>query len=174
VPTYPDAHERGETIKEDRIKGSVRALNASLDAEACDDIVRGLPEWFGNEEGLKQQAQLVRTSAGMVCVEDGEIVGFLTYVRIYPRTAEVTWMAVRSDRRRRGIGTTLLGELTPMLTRDGARMLVVKTLSDREEPGPEYAETRSFYLARGFVPVAELDIWGAENPCQLLVMALPT
>jgi hypothetical protein len=46
--------------------------------------------------------------------------------------------------------------------------LTVKTLSDREDPGPEYAQTRAFYLAVGFVPVAELDIWGPENPCQLL------
>ena len=157
----------------DHIKRSVRALDASLDAEACDGIVRGLPGWFGNEEGLREQAQLVRTSAGLVCVEDGKIVGFLTYVRIYPQTAEISWMAVRADSRRRRIGTTLLDELTPLLTRDGSRMLVVKTLSDREEPGPEYAQTRSFYLARGFVPVAELDIWGVENHCQLLVMALP-
>lgn len=159
-------------MEHDRINRSVRALDASLDAEACDGIVRSLPEWFGNEAGLREQAQLVRTSAGLVCVEDGEIVGFLTYARLYPETAEITWMAVRSDCRRRGIGTILLDELTAALSQDGARMLVVKTLSDREEPGPEYAETRSFYLARGFVPVAELDIWGAQNPCQLLATAL--
>lgn len=36
------------------------------------------------------------------------------------------------------------------------------------DPGPEYAATRAFYLARGFRPMAELDIWGPENPCQLL------
>jgi ribosomal protein S18 acetylase RimI-like enzyme len=157
-------------MEKDSTRRSIRALDASMDAEACDGIVQGLPAWFGNEEGLREQAQIVRTSAGIVCVEDGEIVGFLTYVRLYPQTAEITWMAVRSDVRRRGIGTALLDELTAVLSRDGARMLVVKTLSNREDPGPEYSETRSFYLTRGFDPVAELEIWGPENPCQLLAM----
>jgi hypothetical protein len=48
-------------------------------------------------------------------------------------------------------------------------LLAVKTLSDRVDPGPEYAATRAFYLARGFIPVQELDIWGPDNAAQLLV-----
>jgi hypothetical protein len=50
----------------------------------------------------------------------------------------------------------------------------VKTLSDRTDPGPEYAETRAFYLAMDFVPVAELDLDppGPENPIQLLALPL--
>lgn len=154
------------------IMRSLRTLNASQDAEACDAIVRDLPAWFGNEEGLREQAQLVRTSAGLVCVEDGDVVGFLTYVLPYPQTGEITWMAVRSDDRRRGIGKALLDQLTSVLSLDGATMLIVKTLSDREDPGPAFAETRSFYLAQGFAPVAELEIWSSDNPCQLLAMPL--
>jgi GNAT superfamily N-acetyltransferase len=161
-------------VEKDGRQRSVRALDAPADADACDVIVRGLPAWFGSEDGLREQEQLVRTSAGLVCVEDGEIVGFLTYARLYPQTVEITWMAVRSDVRRRGIGAALLDELTPVLSEDGATMLVVKTLSDREDPGPAYAETRSFYLAQGFAPIAELELWGPENPCQLLAMPLRT
>ena len=49
----------------------------------------------------------------------------------------------------------------------------MKTLSDREgDPGPEYGATRAFYLARGFRPAAELDLWGPDNPCQLLARTL--
>jgi ribosomal protein S18 acetylase RimI-like enzyme len=109
----------------------------------------------------------------LVCVDAGELAGFLTYAFLTPQAAEITWMAIRSDRRRRGIGTMLLDELTPKLSRHGARMLVVKTLSDRQDPGPAYTATRRFYVACGFAPVAELDIWGPENPCQLLAMQLP-
>ena len=76
-------------------------------------------------------------------------------------------MAVQADRRGCGIGTGLVERLASDLAPSG-RLLVVKTLSDREDPGPEYAATRAFYLARGFRPMAELDIWGPENPCQLL------
>ena len=152
---------------------AVRALDHASDAAACDAIVRGLPDWFANEDGLREQAELVRTGDGLVVVEDGAVVGFLTYARLNARTAEVTWMAVRADRRRRGIGAVMIEELTARLSREGMRMLVVKTLSDREDPGTEYAQTRAFYLRCGFVPVAELDIWGPENPCQLLSKPVP-
>ena len=76
------------------------------------------------------------------------------------------------DHRGVGVGTALLGAMTAELARRGVRVLLVKTLSDREDPGPEYAATRAFYLAKRFVPVAELDIWGPENPCQLLALTL--
>ena len=75
----------------------------------------------------------------------------------------------RADRRGTGVGTRLVDELIARLP-DDARAVLVKTLSDRDgDPGPEYTSTRAFYLARGFAPVAELDVWGPENPCQLLV-----
>ena len=48
----------------------------------------------------------------------------------------------------------------------------MKTLSDREDPGPEYAETPAFYLAMGFVPVVELDYHDPDNPIQLLALPL--
>ena len=55
---------------------------------------------------------------------------------------------------------------------DGDRILLVKTLSDREDPGPEYAETRAFYLAMGFLPVMELPDDDPDNPIQLLALPL--
>jgi hypothetical protein len=48
--------------------------------------------------------------------------------------------------------------LSDQLRTHGDRLVLVKTLSDRTDPGPEYAETHAFYLAMGFVPVAELDL----------------
>ena len=49
---------------------------------------------------------------------------------------------------------------------------MVKTLSDRTDPGPEYAATRAFYLAKGFTPAAELDLFGPENPIQLMALRI--
>ena len=66
-----------------------------------------------------------------------------------------------------GVGTALVEALVGRLAADGVSLLVVKTLSDREDPGPEYAATRAFYLARGFVPAAELDLF-PDNPIQLM------
>jgi GNAT superfamily N-acetyltransferase len=148
----------------------IRELTHS-DAEMCDGIVAGLPDWFGNEDGVRQCAAAVRTERGLVAEHDARVVGFLTYV-ISPAEAEITWMAVAADRRGTGIGSSLVEVLVTGLQEAGIDRLVVKTLSDREDPGPEYAQTRLFYLAVGFVPEAELYIWGPENPAQLLAKTL--
>lgn len=146
----------------------IRALNASTDAEACDAIVRGLPGWFGVAEGIVECAEAVRTHDGFVAVDGDGVLGFITSEQRTATTGEITWMAVTAERRSQGIGTELVTALIERLP-SGVEWLLVKTLSDRNgDPGPEYSSTRAFYLARGFVPVAELDIWGPENPCQLL------
>jgi GNAT superfamily N-acetyltransferase len=92
----------------------------------------------------------------------------VTHARRYARTEEITWIAVNATARGTGLGTALLSALETALVEQGVRLLTVKTLSDREDPGPEYAATRAFCLARGFEPVMELDIWGPENPAQVL------
>src|SRR5437867_5991089 len=148
----------------------VRDLGAT-DAGACDAIVAGRPEWFGNEQGIRECAEAVRAQDGLGAVEDGELVGFLTWERRDAGVAEITWMAVRSDARRSGIGGALLSALIDRLAADDVRRLEVKTLSERE-PYPPYAETRAFYLAHGFAKVAELDVWGPENPAVLLARPL--
>jgi GNAT superfamily N-acetyltransferase len=151
----------------------IRPLTAG-DAAACDGIVASLPDWFGLEEGIRECAEAVRRQPGLVAELDGEVGGFLTIARPYPRTPEISWLAVHARRRRRGIGRALIAALSDQLRTDGDRLVLVKTLSDRTDPGPEYAETRAFYLAMDFVPVAELDLDppGPENPIQLLALPL--
>jgi ribosomal protein S18 acetylase RimI-like enzyme len=146
----------------------VRELRVA-DAPACDAIMASLPEWFGLEDGIRMCAEAVRSQPGLVCVRDGATIGFLTVERPSDRTAEISWLAVHRDERGRGAGTMLVERLVEDLRREGGvRLLLVKTLSDREDPGPEYAATRAFYLARGFRPAAELDLFGPENPIQLM------
>jgi GNAT superfamily N-acetyltransferase len=151
---------------------AIRPLEPLRDATACDAIVASLPGWFGLEAGIREAADLVRTTPGLVADVRGSTVGFVTHA---PRSAgawELTWIAVHAAHRGTGVGTALLDALVRSATDRGVRLLVVKTLSDRQDPGPEYAATRAFYLARGFIPVQELDIWGPENPAQLLVKPL--
>ena len=144
------------------------------DGAACDAIVASLPDWFAVEEGVRECASAVRTQPGLVAEVDGEVAGFLTLARPYPRTPEISWLAVRARDRRRGIGGSLIAALSDQLRNEGDRLVLVKTVSDRTDPGPEYAETRAFYLAMGFVPVAEMDLDppDPENPIQLLAMTL--
>jgi GNAT superfamily N-acetyltransferase len=145
----------------------VRALDPS-DAPACDAIIASLPDWFGVPEGIRECAEAVRTQPGLAYERDGRVVGFLTIDRPSDVTAEISWIAVHADERGRGAGTDLVARLVADLAATSVRLLLVKTLSDREDRGPEYAATRAFYLARGFTPAAELDLFGPENPIQLM------
>ena len=132
---------------------------ASADADACDRIIASLPYHFAVEEGRRNCADAVRRDAGLVAVEGDEVLGFLTYVTRFDEAAEITWMAVRNDRRRRGIGHALIADLTERLRASGARILVVLTVSP-SDPGPEpddgYQSTRAFYRSTGFVLARDL------------------
>jgi ribosomal protein S18 acetylase RimI-like enzyme len=99
---------------------AVRPLSAA-DADACDAIVAGLPYHFGNEQGRADCARAVRSQPGLVAEDDGEVVGFLTYEPRFEAAAEITWMAVRADRRRSGIGRAMLGRLSEELVAGGRR-----------------------------------------------------
>ena len=142
------------------------------DAAACDAIVAGLPEWFGNEQGIRECALAVRSHAGIVATDETGVTGFLTWTHDRERSvAEITWMAVRAGLRRHGIGHSLLSALIDRLQEEHVHRLDVKTLSERATYAP-YAETRGFYLANGFEWVAELDIWDEDNPAVLLSRSL--
>ncbi len=112
----------------------IRDLDPSSDADACDAIVAGLPDWFGHEQGIADCAAAVRSQDGLVA-EDAGLVGFLTWEPVDDAVAEITWMAVRADRRRSGVGGALLAEVVARLRAAGFRELRVRTLSDRE-PSP--------------------------------------
>jgi ribosomal protein S18 acetylase RimI-like enzyme len=148
----------------------VRQLTRA-DAPACDAIIASLPDWFGVQDGIDACAAAVRSQPGLVCAGEDHVIGFLTLIRHTPEAAQISWLAIEADERGHGAGTALIRRLEADLAGDGVRLLLVETLSDREDPGPEYAATRAFYLARGFVPAAELQGY-PENPIQLMAKAL--
>ena len=139
------------------------------DAARCDAIIRSLPDWFGNDDGIAECASAVRTQAGLVEVADGEVAGFVTWRHHHPASAEITWLAVDAGHRGRGAGTALVEELARRLR--PVRFLLVKTLSAACDYEP-YESTRAFYCRRGFAELMELDIWGPENPATLFVRPL--
>jgi ribosomal protein S18 acetylase RimI-like enzyme len=151
-------------------KIEIRRIDNTRDADACDAIIRGLPDWFGMEEGIRDCAQAVRSQEGFVAMQDDVVVGFLTFTTA-DDMAEITWMGIGAERRRQGHGRALVDALIERLRSDGVRRLQVKTLSARE-PHPPYAETRAFYRSMGFSQMQELDIWGPGNPAVLLTRDL--
>lgn len=138
------------------------------DAPACDAIIAGLPEWFGHEGGRAACAEAVRVQRGLVATAGDEVIGFVT---LQPRTSvsvEATWMAVRRDRRGRGVGTGIIERLCADLTAEGFRLALAMTSAAVKAP-PEtlpfpdsYESTRAFWRARGFLPLIELDIWDTD------------
>lgn len=153
---------------------AIRALQRR-DAAACDEIVRSLPYHFGDAGGREQCARDVRTSQGLVAVEDGAVVGFLTLCHRFPETSEVTWMAVHADHRRGGVGRAMIAELRARLRAEGRKLLILFTVSDIEDErhvADGYAGTRAFYRAVGFIPARDFpDLWPG-NPALLLVLPL--
>ena len=149
---------------------------APADAKAGDAIVLTLPYHFGDEEGRAECARAVRRQDGLVAVDDGEVAGFLTFTRHDPRSAEITWMAVRADCRRRGIGRALVEWAVDDLGRDGVELLSVLTVAESEPDWREtdnYADTRAFYRALGFVPLRELALESWDERAVILVRPLP-
>ena len=143
---------------------------APADAEACDAVILTLPYHFGNERGRAECARAVGQE-GLVAVDEGEVVGFLTLERHDPRSAEITWMAVRADRRRHGIGRRLVQRAVDDLSRDGVEFLGPHSgrVEPEERETDNYADTRAFYRALGFVPLRELALEEWNDRAVILV-----
>ena len=153
-----------------------RALTVRLlepaDIDACECILRDLPDWFGIEASNVQYIADLHTLPTIVATVDGEIAGFLTLKRHNPSASEIHCLAVERALHRHGIGRALVTEAERILIANGTRLVQVKTLGP-SHPDSFYAQTREFYAAMGFLPLDESTaFWGEENPALIMVKAL--
>lgn len=153
---------------------TIRALEPS-DAPACDAIVASLPYHFGDQHGIELCAAAVREQAGLVATVTDAPVAFVTWRHWYETAAEITWMAVCSAERRRGIGRMLVEAFIAGLGPD-VRYAVVTTLSEAT-PEPDvddgYAGTRAFCRRCGFEPLLDpAGWWNDENQAVIMVQPL--
>ena len=140
--------------------------------EAVEQLLRGLPEWFGIEEANRAYVDSARVLPSTAAVVDGEIVGVGLVRRHNPFSAELDLLAVRRDFHRLGIGRRVLDRIVADLRSDGVKLLQVKTFGPSGSSA-EYERTRRFYEAVGFVPLEErTDIWGPGNPCLIMVQPI--
>lgn len=130
----------------------------------CESVLRELPEWFGIEEATAAYIRDVAELPTFRIADDA----FLSLKQHTPQAAEVYVMGVRQARHRQGLGTALLRAAEAYLSARGVEYLQVKTLGP-SDPDAGYARTRSFYLARGFVPLEELHGLWEHNLCLILV-----
>jgi GNAT superfamily N-acetyltransferase len=138
-----------------------------------DRLLRGLPEWFGIEESIREYVEDARMLPTTVALDDDDRVVGACVVRYHtPVAAEIEVLAVERSMHRRGVGRQLLQEVEADLRERGVVVLQVKTLGPSGK-SDEYARTRAFYAALGFLPLEErTDIWGPDNPCLISVKPL--
>lgn len=141
-------------------------------SEICNQILRSLPDWFGIESAIRDYVTDVQPMKMLVSIEGNSPVGFLALNYHNKFTAEIHVMGVMPSFHKRGIGRHLISEAEKILRTEGFKFISVKTLSE-SRPNKEYDQTRKFYYDMGFIPIEEFrTLWGADNPCLLLIRQL--
>lgn len=133
----------------------------------CEHVLHDLPEWFGIEDATAAYIRDVAELPTFRISEDA----ILSLKLHGPQAAEVYVMGVRSAQHGRGLGSALLNAAEAYLRARGVEYLQVKTLGP-SDPDAGFATTRSFYLARGFVPLEEIHGLWEHNPCLIMVKRL--
>ena len=138
----------------------------------CLDILRTLPDWFGNEKAIVDYGQQCRALPLFAAYALGEAVGFAALKQHNEFTNEICVMGVKPEFRHKGIGSVLLAACEEACRAEGVRFLTVKTLAD-SHPDEGYAQTRAFYRAMSFAPLEVFPLhWDEANPCLLMVKYL--
>jgi RimJ/RimL family protein N-acetyltransferase len=148
----------------------LRALTQA-DIPQCVAVLRELPQWFGIEDAILDYAKDLETLDGYVAALAGEVVGFVGLKRYGDQSVEINVIGVRPAHRGRGLGTSLLQHVEAHATTAETQLLHMKTLAPSHSD-PNYAQTRAFWEARGFLPMDAHLLWGPENPCQVMVKPL--
>jgi GNAT superfamily N-acetyltransferase len=137
------------------------------------EVLESLLEWFGIPASVENYAAAADELPMLACFDpDGDVVGFVSVKTHTPVAAEVYVMGVKRSWHRRGIGRALIDGVVQLATSWGIQFLTVKTLWASNDD-PNYAQTRRFYEAVGFIPIEEFPtLWGPENPCLFMLRPL--
>jgi len=141
--------------------------------DACLAIARELHQYF-TEEGIAAMSQDLTRHSLSVAKNSNEVTGFVTIEHKSNRVAEISWMAVKPNLQRQGIGSALVDRIANDLMYQGIRVLEVKTLSADVDYLP-YEKTRRFYEKMGFMHLESIDpypSWEPGNPCAIYVKIL--
>ena len=143
------------------------------DVERCQDIVRGLSEYF-TDDVPDRVARDLGVHHGWVVIEEGSLVGLAIVDRRSTQAAEILWIAVQAGRRHGGLGTSLLEHVLEELGAEGVKLVGAKTLDGSATYEP-YRATRAFWERQGFVQIDMIDPppgWQPGNPAAIYVCSL--
>lgn len=140
---------------------------------SCLDVARSLQGYF-SEQGLEEMACDFRVHDLYVEEEGGAVQGFLSIHRKNELAAEISWLGVRQELHRNGIGSLLLQAAVSDLKSRGFRILEVKTLASTVDY-PPYERTHAFYRKHGFISleiISPYPGWQPDCPCEIYVKNL--
>jgi len=138
------------------------------DIPACTSILRSLPQWFGIEQAILNYEQSLNDLDGYVAEDGSSIVGFVGLKRYGAFSIEIHIIGIQPERRSSGIGKKLLEYVEENATTPSTRLLHTKTLAP-SSPDENFAETRLFWKSSGYIPMEANELWGTDNPCQIMV-----
>ena len=140
----------------------------------CGDILRALPNWFGNENSIVDYVKKVQSMPFFVASDDDMPVGFVSLKVHNLFTSEVCVMGVLKEYHRQGIGKMLIDSAVEYCMKNKTEFLTVKTL-DESRKSKSYEKTRAFYLSVGFKPLEVFPLlWDKDNPCLFMAMHVET
>jgi len=131
----------------------------------CNDILRALPVWFGNEEAIVDYIDKVKEMTFFIVYDINKVIGFLAVKTHNEHTTEVCVMGVLEDYHRQGVGEKLIKACEIFCHNNQKEFLTVKTLDASANYEP-YDKTRNFYIKMGFKPLEVFPLyWDKDNPC---------
>ena len=134
-------------------------------------ILASVPEWFGIPDANASYVEDADRLPSYLAVDGADVVGVALLAEHFPESRELHLIAVRRERHRQGVGRLLLAAVEQDLRANGVRLLEVHTAGPSSQSG-EYARTREFYLAQGFVAMNELQRIDWNGPTLILVKPL--
>jgi ribosomal protein S18 acetylase RimI-like enzyme len=153
---------------------TVQIIDSDLKSLYAEEILRSLPEWFGNEIALRGYIAAVSGLPFWAALnQDENCVGFVAVKIHHGHTGEIYVMGVLPQYHKNGIGKQLMVLTYEYFIKNGCKYVIVKTLSDLAKYEP-YEQTRKFYLNVGFEPLITLtEMWDEGNPCLIMMKTLP-
>ena len=148
-------------------------LESDAKSGICNEILRSLSDWFGNEASIVDYVEKVRSMPFYAVNDDDKYIGFVAIKIHNPFTAEICVMGVLQEYHRQGAGKRLVEICEKYCADNNFEYLTVKTLDESREC-ESYKKTRLFYQSMGFKPLEVFPLhWDEDNPCLFLVKYIP-
>ena len=118
------------------------------DHSAILEVASALSDWFDADARNRAIPTDLRHQQGFVALEEERVCGFITFYVAEGRLL-ISWLGVRPEDQRRGIGARLLGYAEEFGRAHGLEEIGTYTLGDSVDYEP-YEATRRFYARQGF------------------------